>query len=191
MLQNYSFSMPTRMEFGPGAVKKLPDILAALGGSRVMLVTDPGVAQAGLLEKIINQGCCGGLAVRTGNADLAGGVVPSCELYLRDHMNPLVLDLLHDGDIGRYAGAFHHFVSIEDQFLSMLALLEGNLPFVKGVHVLLGNGSLVGQEHIESFHFSENCRAYSAFRSTENNYSCHFACIVFFLFSPKAMYVCL
>lgn len=52
MLQNYSFSMPTRMEFGPGAVKKLPDILAALGGSRVMLVTDPGVAQAGLLEKI-------------------------------------------------------------------------------------------------------------------------------------------
>lgn len=54
MLQTYSFACPTKMEFGPGTLTKLPKIVETLGGSKVMLVTDPGVAQAGLLAKVQN-----------------------------------------------------------------------------------------------------------------------------------------
>lgn len=52
MLHTYSFACPTKMEFGPGVLAKLPSIVESLHGTKVMLVTDPGVAQAGLLDKV-------------------------------------------------------------------------------------------------------------------------------------------
>jgi choline dehydrogenase len=48
-------SVPTRLVHGPGAVASLLDELAALGVSRPMLVTDPGVAAAGLVERVLPQ----------------------------------------------------------------------------------------------------------------------------------------
>lgn len=52
VLTNYSFYCPTKMEFGPGKVDKLPESIASLKGTRVMLVTDQGVAGAGLLDRV-------------------------------------------------------------------------------------------------------------------------------------------
>lgn len=48
----YQYNNPTQIEFGVGSVRKLPDKLRALGGHKVMLVTDQGVAAAGILDKI-------------------------------------------------------------------------------------------------------------------------------------------
>ncbi len=43
----------TRMQFGPGVLEQtLPAELAALGAKRVLIVTDPGVAAAGLLDRL-------------------------------------------------------------------------------------------------------------------------------------------
>lgn len=52
MLDSFSFACPTRMEFGCGILSTLPEIIQSLGGTKVLLVTDPGVAQAGLLDKV-------------------------------------------------------------------------------------------------------------------------------------------
>lgn len=52
MKSQFSFACPTKMEFGPGCLARLPEIIRVLGGTRTLLVTDPGVAQAGLLEKV-------------------------------------------------------------------------------------------------------------------------------------------
>lgn len=52
MLETHSFVCPTRMEFGPGVLAKLPAAIESLRGTRVMLVTDPGVAGAGLLSRV-------------------------------------------------------------------------------------------------------------------------------------------
>ena len=41
------------MEFGAGCLDKLPELIQKLGASKPMLVTDPGVKQAGLLEKVL------------------------------------------------------------------------------------------------------------------------------------------
>ena len=46
-------SVPTRLVHGPGAVASLADECAALRLSRPMLVTDPGVAAAGLVDKVL------------------------------------------------------------------------------------------------------------------------------------------
>jgi choline dehydrogenase len=46
-------SVPTRLVHGPGAVASLADERAALRLSRPMLVTDPGVAAAGLVDRVL------------------------------------------------------------------------------------------------------------------------------------------
>ena len=48
-------SVPTRLVHGPGAVASLAAEVATLGMARPMLVTDPGVAAAGLVERVLPQ----------------------------------------------------------------------------------------------------------------------------------------
>lgn len=48
-------SVPTRLVHGPGAVSHLAVELAELGVVRPMLVTDPGVSAAGLVERVLPQ----------------------------------------------------------------------------------------------------------------------------------------
>jgi alcohol dehydrogenase len=45
----FSFHLPTRIEFGYGKASRLGDMLLQLGGKRVFLVSDKGVESAGLL----------------------------------------------------------------------------------------------------------------------------------------------
>ena len=50
-----SVELPTRLVHGPGALARLGDALAVLGVSRPLLVTDPGIAAAGLAERALEQ----------------------------------------------------------------------------------------------------------------------------------------
>jgi alcohol dehydrogenase class IV len=59
----HAFSCPTRVEFGPGAAALLPERMRELGAERVLVVSDPGVAGAGLVERIVNTLVEAGLAV--------------------------------------------------------------------------------------------------------------------------------
>ena len=51
-MQNFSFHLPTELKIGSGLYKKLPDELDE--NKRVLIVSDPGIEKAGLLEKIKN-----------------------------------------------------------------------------------------------------------------------------------------
>ena len=46
-------SVPTRLVHGPGAVSSLASEIADLGIARPMLVTDPGVSSAGLVDRVL------------------------------------------------------------------------------------------------------------------------------------------
>jgi choline dehydrogenase len=48
-----SVEVPTRLVHGPGAVASLGDVLESLGVTRPLLVTDPGVVAAGLLDRLL------------------------------------------------------------------------------------------------------------------------------------------
>ena len=48
-----SFTIPTIMKHGLGAIAALGDEAAAIGMQRPLLVTDPGIVRAGLLERAI------------------------------------------------------------------------------------------------------------------------------------------
>jgi alcohol dehydrogenase class IV len=51
--RQYVFHAPTRVIFGAGTVQTTGRELAALGGSSALVVTDPGVVKAGLLEAVL------------------------------------------------------------------------------------------------------------------------------------------
>src|ERR1700675_4890133 len=46
-LQPFDFHTPTRVVFGPGTVDQLGELAKELGDTRVLVVTDPGLAAAG------------------------------------------------------------------------------------------------------------------------------------------------
>ena len=46
-LKPFDFHAPTRVVFGPGSLEKLGEIARELGDTRVLLVTDPGLQEAG------------------------------------------------------------------------------------------------------------------------------------------------
>ena len=51
-MQNYF--LPPRIEFGEGAVQNLGEHVKALDGKKPLVVTDPGIINAGLLAKAID-----------------------------------------------------------------------------------------------------------------------------------------
>ena len=52
LLNSFSFELPTRIEYGVGAVNGLTDVVEALNAEKVFLVTDKGIADSGLLARI-------------------------------------------------------------------------------------------------------------------------------------------
>lgn len=42
-----------RVYFGVGAIERLPEVVAAAGGSRVFVVTDPGVQRSGVIDRVL------------------------------------------------------------------------------------------------------------------------------------------
>ena len=50
--RRFRYEIPTAIEFGCGAIHTLADHVKALGGSRVLIVGDPGVVKAGVVERV-------------------------------------------------------------------------------------------------------------------------------------------
>lgn len=53
-LQPFDFHTPTRVVFGPGTLNRLGELARELGESRVLLVTDPGLNQAGHPQRAVH-----------------------------------------------------------------------------------------------------------------------------------------
>jgi alcohol dehydrogenase len=52
LLNGFSFELPTRIEYGIGAVKKLTEALREQKATSVLIVTDPGIEASGILSQI-------------------------------------------------------------------------------------------------------------------------------------------
>jgi len=52
LLNSFGFELPTRIEYGTGVVRILPQVLAGYNLRRILLVADPGIVGAGLLEAV-------------------------------------------------------------------------------------------------------------------------------------------
>ncbi len=79
MVNMRSFEVPTVVKHAPGAITCLADEVKALGAKRPMLVTDKGLAAAGLVDEATK-------SLKAGNVDyvLFDGVVPNPPIKLVD-----------------------------------------------------------------------------------------------------------
>ena len=53
VMQDFGFELPTKIEFGIGSIKKLKNELRDLNADNVLIVTDKGVLEAGIVDKIV------------------------------------------------------------------------------------------------------------------------------------------
>ncbi|GIK41313.1 MAG: alcohol dehydrogenase [Chloroflexota bacterium] len=95
-----SFEIPTVMKHGLGAINALADEARALGMTRPLLVTDPGVVRAGLLERAI-------APLKAANLSFAvfDGVAPNPPIALVDEGANLYRRENCDGLIGLGGGS--------------------------------------------------------------------------------------
>lgn len=95
-----SFEIPTVMKHGLGAINALADEARALGMTRPLLVTDPGVVRAGLLERAITP-------LKAANLSFAvfDGVAPNPPIALVDEGADLYRREECDGLIGLGGGS--------------------------------------------------------------------------------------
>ncbi|MQL50716.1 iron-containing alcohol dehydrogenase [Desulfofundulus thermobenzoicus] len=52
LLNSFTFQLPTRVEFGLGVSQKIGDEAVNLGGECALIVTDPGVIKAGIIDQV-------------------------------------------------------------------------------------------------------------------------------------------
>lgn len=52
MVNQFRYEIPTAIEFGNGVIKDLAKHVKSLGGTKVLVVGDPGVVQAGVVDKL-------------------------------------------------------------------------------------------------------------------------------------------
>lgn len=64
-IPSFTYHIPTAIEFGWGALARLPGIAKGLGGGRALVVGDPGVARAGLVERVASTLSQGGIPAAT------------------------------------------------------------------------------------------------------------------------------
>ena len=50
----FEFTLPTKIIFGPGCVKQLAEEIAAIGGKKPLIITDPGIRKAGI-DRIVEE----------------------------------------------------------------------------------------------------------------------------------------
>jgi choline dehydrogenase len=95
-----SFEIPTVIKHGPGAVAALPQVLHDLGLRRPLLVTDPGIARAGLVDRVTRP-----LSAAGRDFVLWGEVVPNPPVALVDRGARVYREAGCDGLIGLGGGS--------------------------------------------------------------------------------------
>ncbi len=88
--------VPTRLVHGPGSLARLGDMLAELGVTRPLLVTDPGVAAAGLADRALEH---------LDEAVVFDGVRPNPDIELIDEGARIYGDTGRDGLVGLGGGS--------------------------------------------------------------------------------------
>jgi alcohol dehydrogenase len=115
MTQKFTVTQPTRIHFGAGSVKELGTLVQSFHGSKVFLVVDPGLVQAGLLNRLTEPLTQAELAVT-----VYDGVDPEPGLKLADQAYALALEAGCDCVVGAGGGSA--------------------MDVAKAVSILLGNG---------------------------------------------------
>lgn len=116
---NFSFQLPTRIEFGEGVLSKTGKEAKQLGGSRVLLLTDPGILNSGLAAIV--------------EESLKKEGIP-CEIYSGVVANPRDVDIEAGASFAKKSG------------IDMIVAIGGGsvMDSAKAIGTLLTHGGHIG-----------------------------------------------
>ena len=154
MISTWSF--PNRIIFGPAAIGQLAESAKTLGISRPLVVTDPGVAACGLLERVIEPLRRASLEWAVfdrveGNPSEAS-VYPGAEIYRAQHCDGIVA--LGGGSAIDAAKAIRlkvtHDLPLEeyDDLKNGGDLISSDVPPMVAIPTTAGTGSEVGRSAV-------------------------------------------
>lgn len=154
MISTWSF--PTRIIFGPGAIGHLVESVKGLGIRRPLVVTDPGVTKCGLLERVTDPlqaaGLDGAVFDRVEGNPTEASVYPGVEIYRAQHCDSVVA--LGGGSAIDAAKAIRlkatHALPLEDydDLKNGGDLITSNLPPMIAIPTTAGTGSEVGRSTV-------------------------------------------
>jgi len=151
-----TFAFPTRVVFGPGAIRQVPTIARGLGMARPLIVTDPGIVRCGLIERLTEPLLQAGLGVVTfdrveGNPTEAS-VFPGLEIYQREKCDGIVAmgggSSIDAGKAIRLKAT--HGLPLEDydDLKNGGDKIGANLPPMIAIATTAGTGSEVGRSTV-------------------------------------------
>lgn len=125
MVKNFDFLFPTRVRSGEGVLNELPDIVKEYGKEKILIVTDPGVRAAGLVDLVVNV--------------LNEAGLDKIEIYDNVAPNPRCEGVNEGADVAKKFGA------------EVLIAVGGGSPIdtAKGIGVLMTNEGII--EDYEGF----------------------------------------
>ena len=154
--KRHTYSYPTRIEYGPGAVSDLVAIIKQSGYKKGLLVTDKGVVKAGSPEKISNNFKTAGIEITTFSAVKSNptddNAYDGTKVY-KESKSEFVLGLgggspidtakvikclaTHDGPLEKY-----------DDMKGGDKYIENNMPPFYAIPTTAGTGSEVGRSSV-------------------------------------------
>jgi alcohol dehydrogenase class IV len=130
-IKTHVFLSPNRILFGIDAVKGVAAEAKQLGGKKVLIVTDPGVAEAGLVEAIKGPLESDGIAFSLYDQvepEPSARIVDQCTQYLKDENCDLIIGVGGGSSLDVAKGA------------SIMATNEGNILDYSGIDVVPKRG---------------------------------------------------
>lgn len=153
------FAIPTQIILGPGAVREIPGLIRSLGRRRPLIVTDPGVVRAGLIERVTGPlGASGyswavfeGVHPNPVEEDVSSGVAA-----YRDAECDLVLAVGGGSPLDAGKGVrlkATHPLPLEDYEAGQggAERIHADMPPMIGVPTTAGTGSEVGRSAVFTF----------------------------------------
>ena len=130
-MYNYTFNLNSQIIFGQGSVNKIPNLISDFKCKNVIVVTDPGVVSAGILDKltqIINQTDCNIYIFDKVASDPSTKIIEEIFRYARQNEIDLILAIGGGSPIDASKG------------VSLLFNNEGKLQDYAGVNKVKNKG---------------------------------------------------
>lgn len=154
MISNWSF--PNRIIFGCGSIQQLPAVVSACGARRPLVVTDPGVVECGLLERVTKPLGKGGVGYaifdRVEGNPTEASVYPGLDVYRGEGCDSVIA--LGGGSALDAAKAIRlkvtHDLPLEeyDDLKNGGDRITANLPPMVAIPTTAGTGSEVGRSTV-------------------------------------------
>jgi 4-hydroxybutyrate dehydrogenase len=151
-----TFSFPTKIVFGSGAIEQVAEAARSLGIKRPLLVTDPGIVKSGLLERLtepLNKaGLTWALFDRVEGNPTEASVFPGVDTFQGEHCDGVIAmgggSSLDAGKAIRLKTT--HALPLEeyDDLKNGASLISAHLPTMVAIPTTSGTGSEVGRSTV-------------------------------------------